>query len=130
MIVKKLLLSLTEKKLVRELQTAYGNQYYLRTPQMYKSMLIRNGKAELTFKHCSELHAKGAIEGFEIAGNNKKFTGSVSAVINRNKITVSSEYVPEPVYVRYLWTNYKENITLYGENGLPLAPFRISSSDE
>ena len=31
--------------------------------------------------------------------------------------------IEEPVMARYLWTNYGE-VTLFGANGLPVAPFR------
>ena len=34
-----------------------------------------------------------------------------------------SEQVQEPVYVRYAWHNYCQ-ADLYGESGLPAAPFR------
>ena len=49
--------------------------------------------------------------------------------INGDRIIVSSKEIAEPKYVRYLWTNYGD-VTLYGKNGIPLAPFRTSENDE
>ena len=51
--------------------------------------------------------------GFEIAGND---------------IVVSASEVDKPKYARYCWTNYSE-VTLFGKNGIPAAPFRTSCDD-
>lgn len=68
------------------------------------------------------------LSGFEVAGEDKIYH-QADAVINAdNTITVKSEKVKEPVYARYLWTNYSE-VALYGANGLPVAPFRTSTQD-
>ena len=40
-----------------------------------------------------------------------------------------ADEVKKPAYVRYLWTNYGD-VTLYGKNGIPVAPFRTSMNDE
>ena len=44
-------------------------------------------------------------------------------------ISVYADEVKKPAYVRYLWTNYGD-VTLYGKNGIPVAPFRTSMNDE
>jgi len=70
--------------------------------------------------------------GFEIAGRDglyypAKYTfGSEKGKLNT--ITLSSPKVAEPVFARYAWYNYGP-ITIYGKNGLPLAPFRTSNQD-
>lgn len=69
------------------------------------------------------------ISGFEVAGEDKIYY-EADAVINAdNTITVKSEKVKEPVYARYLWTNYSE-VVLFGANGIPVAPFRTSTQDK
>ena len=61
-------------------------------------------------------------EGFEIAGADGKYVKADFKICG-DKIIVSSESVEKPLYVRYLWTNYGP-VTVFGSNGLPLAPFR------
>lgn len=95
---------------------------------MFKEMFINGHTAEITFKHCDGLTVKGALSGFEIAGADKKFVPA-GAEIAGNKVLVSAKEIAEPRFVRYLWTNYGE-VTLFGTNGLPVAPFRTSQDDE
>lgn len=64
------------------------------------------------------------IEGFSIAGEDKEFVVA-KALVRGNQIYVSSPDVLNPKYVRYLWTNYSD-VSIFGKNGLPLAPFRTS----
>lgn len=66
--------------------------------------------------------------GFEVAGRDKVYVPAV-ARIEGDRIFVSAKEVETPIYARYLWTNYAE-VTLYGRNGLPVAPFRTSKADE
>ena len=66
--------------------------------------------------------------GFEIAGADKIYT-EAEAEIRGDKIFVKSDKVANPVYLRYNWTNYGD-VTLFGRNGIPVAPFRTSRNDE
>ncbi len=68
------------------------------------------------------------ISGFEVAGGDKVYYKADAVINSDNTITVRSEKVKEPVYARYLWTNYSE-VVLYGMNGMPVAPFRTSTQD-
>ena len=70
--------------------------------------------------------------GFEVAGRDGvyypaefAFGGSDGKL---NTITLCSKKVREPVFARYCWYNYGP-VTIYGKNGLPLAPFRTSTAD-
>ena len=95
---------------------------------MYKNFEIKDGSIMLTFDHCFGFKAEGEIKGFEIAGADKKYFPA-NAEIKDREIFVSSAEVSEPLYVRYCWTNYGD-VTVFGVNGLPLAPFRTSTEDE
>ena len=70
--------------------------------------------------------------GFEIAGADgvyypAKFAfGGTDGLLNT--IILCSPKVPAPKYARYCWYNYGP-ATIYGKNGLPLAPFRTSPED-
>lgn len=66
--------------------------------------------------------------GFELAGADRRFVPA-KARIEGTRIFVSAPKITQPLYARYLWTNYAE-VTLYGKNGLPVAPFRTSKHDE
>ena len=71
--------------------------------------------------------------GFEIAGADGVYVPADAAEIEMSPegpiIRVSSGKVTEPVFARYLWTNYRRNISVLGQNGIPLAPFRTSRKD-
>lgn len=96
---------------------------------MYKGLLFKGGEIELMFDYAEDgFETKGQPGGFEIAGEDKKFVPA-DMVIEGGRITVSSKEVAEPKYVRYLWTNYGD-VTIYGRNGIPLAPFRTCENDE
>lgn len=95
---------------------------------LYKEMEITDEGILLSFDHCDGFEVKGELSGFEIAGADKKFI-TADAELRGDKIFVSEKSVAEPLFVRYLWTNYSE-VTLFGKNGLPVAPFRTSREDE
>lgn len=76
------------------------------------------------FTHAGdELQARGGEVGaLEIAGADKVFHAAVGT-IETDSLLVSSPEVAEPVAVRYAWTN-APRANLYGDTGLPVAPFR------
>ena len=45
------------------------------------------------------------------------------AEIRDNILILSAEGVSNPVRARYAWTDYSDQVNLFGENGLPLEPF-------
>jgi sialate O-acetylesterase len=62
------------------------------------------------------------LQSFQIAGADQKFFPAI-AKIERDTVVVSAAEVPEPVAVRYAWTNAPE-ANLYNGAGLPAVPFR------
>ena len=62
------------------------------------------------------------ITGFEIASSDGNFVEARAEIISKNTVRVYSKQVPNPCYVRYLWTNWSD-VVLYGANGLPVEPF-------
>jgi len=74
------------------------------------------------FDHAKGLTAKGGeVTAFEVAGADKKFAAA-TAKIEGESIIASSPAVPEPVYVRYGWTNSPQ-CNLFNAEGLPASPF-------
>ena len=71
------------------------------------------------------------LEGFEIAGADKKFYPAKAKIVGRtNTVEVWSEEVAQPVAVRYAFRNYVGNITLRNTFGLSAFPFRTDTWDE
>ncbi|WP_080903240.1 sialate O-acetylesterase [Parabacteroides sp. Marseille-P3160] len=94
---------------------------------VYKSMKIEGGEAILDFSFAENgLTSLGKpLEGFSIAGSDKKFY-PVKAIIKGKNVIVSSDSVPQPVAVRYGWDNYVEGY-LYNNAGLPASSFRTDT---
>lgn len=91
---------------------------------MYKSFKIEKGAVILSFNQ--DIIVKGEIPtGFAMAGPDMKFYPA-HAIVKGNMITVTSSDVTVPIAVRYGWAD-NPPCNLYGENGLPLTPFRTDS---
>ena len=118
-----------ERLALQAMYHVYGDRSVKAFGPMYKGLLFKGGEIELMFDYAEDgFETKGQPSGFEIAGEDKKFVPA-DMVIEGGRITVSSKEVAEPKYVRYLWTNYGD-VTIYGRNGIPLAPFRTCENDE
>ena len=64
--------------------------------------------------------------GFELAGADGIFYPAC-AQISADTVTLHAEQVPCPTAARYAWADYCA-ISLYGENGLPVSPFRTAKA--
>lgn len=90
---------------------------------IYQSFTYKDGGIELGFEYAEDgFSVKGNPEGFEVAGEDREYRNA-NADIRGSRIFLSSPEVKEPLYARYCWTNYG-NVTVFGKNGIPLAPFR------
>lgn len=90
---------------------------------IYKSHVYKDGEIEITFDYASDGFIIKGEGGFEIAGLDEDYKVADINIV-KDKIYVSSKEIDKPIFVRYCWTNYGE-VTLYGKNGIPLAPFRF-----
>jgi sialate O-acetylesterase len=90
----------------------------------FQEMKVKGGRAILQFKHASGglVAREGELTGFTIAGPDRKFVNA-QAVIEGDRVIVSSPQVAHPVAVRYGWANYPV-VNLYDQAGLPASPFR------
>ncbi|ALJ01522.1 sialate O-acetylesterase [Rufibacter tibetensis] len=92
---------------------------------MYQSYEIEDDKIKVQFSQTGAgLAANGnePLKGFAIAGPDHKFYWA-TAVIEGNKVLVSSEKVKNPVAVRYAWAD-NPDCNLINKDGLPAIPFR------
>jgi sialate O-acetylesterase len=89
-------------------------------------MEVNGSKAVISFDNIgtglTTTSKYGYVEGFTIAGKDKKFFWA-KAYIERDKVVVYSDNVGEPVAVRFAWAN-NPDVNLYNKEGLPAAPFQ------
>jgi sialate O-acetylesterase len=116
----------------------YGIDVAHRSPR-FSGLDIVDGKAVLTFQHADgglRTVDHGELLGFTIAGADRKWHPAQAQFapsedggegrgnrLDRTRIIVSSDAVPEPVAVRYAWAD-NPVCNLYSAEGLPLTPFR------
>ena len=116
---------------------AYGEKVVGMGP-LYKKMSVKGNKIILEFTNQGKKLMMGTspyipagepphpkptkLTGFGIAGADRKFVWA-DAVIEGNKVIVSSSEVAVPVAVRYGFSN-SPRCNLYNEKGLPASPFR------
>ncbi|HVK07828.1 MAG TPA: sialate O-acetylesterase [Gemmataceae bacterium] len=120
------------------LAQTYGQKVEFSGPA-YKSMTVDGNRAVLTFDHADGLTAgkfsmprtktemvdvggDDQLAGFSVAGEDKVFHPA-KAVIEGDKVVVTSEKVAKPVAVRYGWKNFPVT-NLFNKAGLPASPFR------
>jgi sialate O-acetylesterase len=106
---------------------AYGQDVIYSGP-LYKSMAIEGGRIRVRFSEVYDgLVAKGAlapgaVNGFELAGDDHKFVAA-EATIDGDTVVVRSDKVPRPLAVRYAWA-MNPWCNLYNVAGFPASPFR------
>lgn len=104
----------------------YGKTDIVYSGPTYKAISINGNKATITFNNVDKgLDVKnnyGYVEGFTIAGADKKFEWA-KAYIDGDKVIVYSDKISNPVAVRYSWSN-NPDVNLFNKDGLPAAPFR------
>ncbi|MFZ4620333.1 MAG: sialate O-acetylesterase, partial [Bacteroidota bacterium] len=111
------------------LARTYGKNVAFTGP-MYSCMNIVKNTAVIEFTIGAEtMTAKGGtLNGFTIAGEDKKFVPA-EAVIKGNTVIITNNSVKKPVAVRYGWAD-NPNCTLYNNAGLPASPFRTDDWSE
>lgn len=69
------------------------------------------------------------VNEFALAGSDKKFYNA-KAILKNNKVIVYSDEVPDPVAVRYAWSDNPSKVNLYDKEGLPAVPFRTDDWED
>lgn len=104
----------------------YGHKVAYSGP-VYRDLTIENGRALVSFDHVhGGLRAQGgSLRGFEIAGADRKFVWA-EARIEGQRVLVESPAVPQPIAVRYGWSDFPV-VNLFNKAGLPASPFRTDN---
>jgi sialate O-acetylesterase len=108
---------------------AYGESIVYSGP-IYQSSTIQGNKIIISFSNTGSGLTTSDGEApaeFAIAGADKKFVWA-KATIEGAAISVSSDDVPGPKYVRYAWADDPVDPNLINKEGLPAAPFRTDAS--
>ena len=92
---------------------------------VFKAATRSGASLRLAFDHAEGLTGSGAqpLAGFEVAGADRKFFPAEARVEGSASVVVTSPQVPQPVAVRYAWSNAPV-ARLQNAAGLPAAPFR------
>ena len=104
---------------------AYGQEVPCVGP-ILEAAQSKGEEMELTFRsvHGSLRTSDGKEPGsFTLAGQDRKFYPA-QAKIDGTRLVLTGAGVPEPVFVRYAWSNRPENPNLTDDSGLPARPFR------
>lgn len=110
--------------LYNALNQTYGFTTINYVGPIFDSMEVKDAGLLLKFKNEENgVYSYNGLEGFEIAGNDKVFYPANAKIVDRKKVLVSSDKVPNPVAVRYDWNNWVKG-TLLNTNLLPASSFR------
>jgi sialate O-acetylesterase len=119
------------------LHHVYGKSEVVPGGPVFERMEIRSERAVITFtgtagglivgrkdgRAAVAVQADGRLARFAIAGADKVFHWA-DAVIDGDRVVVSSPAVPKPVAVRYAFSSNPAGANLYNRAGFPAAPFR------
>lgn len=112
------------------MKLAYGKNVVCLGPS-FQSMKTDGNKVIITFTNTGaglKVHNRyGYINGFAVAGSDKKFHWAKATMLNDHTVVVYADEVPSPVAVRYGWANNPDDLDLYNSEGLPANPFRTDN---
>ncbi len=102
-------------------KVAYHEDIVHSGPQ-YKSKEPGDNSIILIFDHVGDglttTSKYKCIQGFQVAGKDKKFYWAHAKLIGKDKIRVASDNVPNPVAVRYAWADNPDDANLYNSKTL------------
>lgn len=108
------------------LAETYGKKITGYKSPVYRSKTTNKNKITLSFDHALKgLTAKGEITGFFISGVKEEWFPA-EARIEKDKITVWSDKIPNPLHVRFGFGNTIIG-NVFSKEGLPLCPFRTDN---
>jgi sialate O-acetylesterase len=111
------------------MNVAYGKEV-LPTGPVFESKKKESNKLVLSFSKVGEgLSTQddskyGYVNGFAIAGEDRKFVWAQAYIKSSNEVVVFSDQVMDPLAVRYGWANNPIEINLTNSESLLASPFR------
>ena len=107
---------------------AYGEKELVYSGPIYRTHTIQGNQIIVQFDHVgSGLISldEEALSQFAIAGADRVFEWAEAEIVN-GTVVVSCKIIPNPVYLRYAWSNNPDGANLYNKEGLPASPFEIA----
>lgn len=103
----------------------YQEKDIISTGPAPKNVTRENNRVVVSYKNIGEgLQFSGdTLAGFAVAGVDKKYYWA-RAVLDKNKVILTSGDVQNPAYVRYAWADNPDNANLYNSANLPAVPFQ------
>jgi len=112
------------------LKSTYGKDIVYTGPT-YQSMKADGARVTVTFNNTGiglKVNNKyGYINGFALAGDDRKFHWAKAIRVNETSVIMYSEEVKNPVAVRYGWADNPDDLNLYNSEDLPANPFRTDT---
>lgn len=118
-------------------RTALKLTYHVDTVQYlgpdFKSARFSGNQAIVSYKPASVKSGLTTSDGkapmfFQLAGKDRKFYSAKAEIVGKT-IKLQADQVPDPVAVRYAFTNYPVT-NLFNRAGLPAIPFRSDNWEE
>ncbi|MEI6681924.1 MAG: sialate O-acetylesterase [Bacteroidota bacterium] len=105
------------------LAKTYGREHLYYSGPVVKEVQREKGGIRIYYDFADSLVSMGGPPaGFTLAGKDGMFK-MAAAAIEGNAVVVTSDSVPDPLYVRYAFTD-TSSVNLFNQAGLPAAPFR------
>lgn len=109
------------------LKIGYGKNIVSSGP-IFESVRFEGKNALITFADTDNglcvRNKYGYINGFTVAGPDRRFVWAKAFITGDHTILVYSDEIENPVAVRYGWANNPDDLDLYNKEGLPAIPFR------
>lgn len=97
---------------------------------MLKDVFVEDSLVRLTFSNANfglAIKAGNSLQGFTIAGEDKKFEWANAVIVNKNEVIVSYPTINKPISVRYAWAASPIEANLINKEGYPVAPFKTDN---
>ena len=112
-------------------QIAYGDTTIVSGGPQLESIQVEGNSIILTFSSVgSGLYSNAVLEGFSIAGADKKYVWADATVLSKNKVKIRSNQIQNPVSVRYAWADNPERANLKNREGFSASPFQTELNNE
>ncbi|HKK81580.1 MAG TPA: hypothetical protein VJ909_04985, partial [Prolixibacteraceae bacterium] len=119
-----------DRLLFNALNQTYGYKTVDCASPIYDTLEVKDGGLIVKFKNAETgLYAFDELKSFEIAGEDSVFYPAKAKIVNRKDVYVESDLVPNPVAVRYAWSNWVVG-SLFDTNLLPVSSFRTDKWDD
>ncbi len=109
----------------------YSDSVVAQSPRYKSNVLTDSGSVVIAFDDVGsgltlpDDHETEFVTGFALSGPSGLFSWATAKIVG-DSVVVWNDEIPEPVTIRYLWEYNPGPVTLYNEEGLPVAPFEAS----